>query len=100
VTGVNQKHHLRASHIKPWARSSDVEKLHACNGLLLAPHIDHLFDHGFITFDDKGEVIESPKLELEVIEKWGLDRRVPAKTFNSDQKFFLEFHRTQVFRSS
>ena len=46
VTGVTDLKHLRASHIKPWRDSSDEEKLDGCNGLLLAPHIDHLFDMG------------------------------------------------------
>lgn len=51
VTGVQQLHHLRASHIKPWKDSDDEEKPHRCNGPLLAPRVDHLFDRGFISFD-------------------------------------------------
>lgn len=46
MTGVSDPLYLRASHIKPWKESSDEEKLNGCNGLLLAPHIDHLFDRG------------------------------------------------------
>jgi hypothetical protein len=29
------------------------------NGLLLTPSADHLFDRGFISFDDKGELLAS-----------------------------------------
>ena len=46
ITGVNNIKHLRASHIKPWAASDNDEKLDGFNGLLLSPHVDHLFDRG------------------------------------------------------
>ena len=44
VTKISNPKHLIASHIKPWSKSDDAEKLSGFNGLLLAPHIDHLFD--------------------------------------------------------
>jgi HNH endonuclease len=50
VTGTADPKHLRASHIKPWRICTDDEKLDGCNGLLLAPHVDHLFDRGYIGF--------------------------------------------------
>jgi putative restriction endonuclease len=65
VTGVTNKRHLRASHIKPWRMSTDFEKLDGNNGLLLSPHIDHLFDQGFISFKDNGELIVSPAAAIE-----------------------------------
>ena len=37
ITGLRQRAHLRASHIKPWRNSTDVEKLDGQNGLLLSP---------------------------------------------------------------
>ena len=62
VTGVELVDHLRASHIKPWKDSSDQEKLDGNNGLLLAPHIDHLFDQGYISFTDVGDLIVSTQM--------------------------------------
>jgi putative restriction endonuclease len=48
VTGLAISALLRASHIKPWAKcDSDNERLDVFNGLLLAPHVDALFDGGF-----------------------------------------------------
>jgi hypothetical protein len=44
ITGVSSIKHLRASHIKPWSVSDNDEKLDGYNGLLLSPHVDHLFD--------------------------------------------------------
>ena len=46
VTRVGDPKHLRASHIKPWKVANDAERLSGFNGLLLSPHIDHLFDKG------------------------------------------------------
>src|SRR5687768_1513924 len=44
VTHVSEPRHLKASHIKPWRDATDAERLDGANGLLLSPHIDHLFD--------------------------------------------------------
>src|SRR6202021_3301435 len=57
VTGVDQLQHLRASHCKPWRDSSNEERLNGENGLLLTPSIDHLFDRGFISFEDRGVLV-------------------------------------------
>src|SRR3546814_3413344 len=46
---------LRASHIKPWSKcASGDERVDGNNGLLLSPTADHLFDRGWITFEDDG----------------------------------------------
>jgi predicted restriction endonuclease len=57
VTGLTERRHLRASHIKPWRLCTDFEKLDGNNGLLLSPHLDHLFDQGFIPFEDEGALL-------------------------------------------
>lgn len=55
VTKVNRPEHLRASHCKPWRDCENAdERLNGENGLLLTPSIDHLFDRGFISFEDNG----------------------------------------------
>ena len=96
VTGVRQLHHLRASHIKPWKDSNNEEKLHGCNGLLLAPHIDHLFDRGFISFEGNGELLVSTRMEPEVLDAWSIELPRNVGTFNVDQRHFLEHHRANV----
>lgn len=57
ITGVTYQAHLFASHIKPWRESTNEERLNGENGLLLTPSIDHLFDRGFISFEDNGELL-------------------------------------------
>jgi putative restriction endonuclease len=60
ITGVDRVEHLRASHCKPWRDSSNEERLDGENGLLLTPNVDHLFDRGFIGFEDNGDLLISP----------------------------------------
>ena len=62
VTGVDNPEHLIASHCKPWRDASNEERLDGENGLLLTPSVDHLFDRGFIGFEDAGRLIVSPSL--------------------------------------
>ena len=100
VTGVTDPFHLRASHIKPWKDSTDEEKLNGCNGLLLAPHVDHLFDKGLITFSTQGDLIISPKLDHELLAKWGIPTVANVGGFNPGQAVFLEYHRDMVFQKA
>lgn len=97
VTGTSDQKHLRASHIKPWAASNDEEKLHGCNGLMLAPHVDHLFDKGMISFSDKGDIIVSKNLDGDILKSWGIPANKNVGTFNADQRSFLAYHRKEVF---
>ena len=99
VTNVSDIRHLRASHIKPWRISDDREKLSGSNGLLLAPHIDHLFDQGWISFGDKEEIMVSSKISSGLTDAWGIDLDHKVGKFTDAQSEFLEFHRSRVFRS-
>ncbi|CAK2108184.1 putative restriction endonuclease [Vibrio crassostreae] len=98
ITGVSNRRHLIASHIKPWRASSNDERLDGNNGLMLAPHIDHLFDKGFISFSDKGDVLISTAVESELIKSWALccDN---VGAFNRQQKIYLGYHREHIFIS-
>jgi putative restriction endonuclease len=62
VTGCSVESLLVASHIKPWATATDTERLDVHNGLLLAPHIDAVFDAHYLSFTDDGEALLSPLL--------------------------------------
>lgn len=63
---------LVASHIKPWAKSSEAERLNENNGLLLCPNHDKLFDQGYISFKDSGEILISKKLSNEEKDMFGV----------------------------
>lgn len=98
VTGISDPIHLRASHIKPWKDSNDEEKLNGCNGLLLSPHVDHLFDKGLISFEDDGSLLLSPVLDTEVLEKWSISPTLNVGKFSPEQSVFLMHHRRVVFK--
>jgi len=100
VTGVSAENLLIASHIKPWKESDNLERLDGNNGLFLSPHVDKLFDSGFITFTQKGELLVSPQLDITVLEKWSLDPLRKYGKFNDDQAYFLEFHGKSKFRAA
>jgi putative restriction endonuclease len=97
VTGVLDRRHLRARHIKLWKLASDFEKLDGFNGLLLSPHIDHLFNRGHISFADDGQLLLSTHLNPSVSMAWGLDKARRAQPFRAEQCAYLDFHRRQVF---
>jgi predicted restriction endonuclease len=95
VTGCSIAPLLRASHIKPWAKSPNRDRLNPANGILLAAHIDALFDCGFISFADDGTMLVSAQVADE-IKQFNLPnrlRREPTK----DEKQFLAYHRRYVF---
>lgn len=100
LTGLSDPRHLIASHMKPWSDSTNSERLDGHNGLLLSPHVDHLFDRGLITFAPAGGIRVSPRLAPQVIERWKLDPSVSGKRFSSAQLPFLEYHQEVVFQAS
>src|SRR3546814_4010636 len=102
VTGVTRPEHLRASHCKPWRDSDNEERLDGENGLLLTPSMDHLFDRGFIGFNDSGQTIVSPVAHKESLARMGLDPRHPPNVgaFSSGQRKYLEYHRENVLLRS
>jgi putative restriction endonuclease len=102
VTGVENPVHLVASHCKPWRDSTNEERLNGDNGLLLTPIIDHLFDRGFIGFEDNGKLIISPVAHKPSLQRMGIEisKVVNVGGFTSGQKQFLEFHRNAVLLQS
>ena len=98
VTGMADQRFLIASHIKPWCKSDNNEKLDGNNGLLLAPHVDKLFDNGWISFTDTGDILVLDMSIEEVVVSWGIRPDLNVGFFNPKQKVFLEFHRREIFR--
>jgi len=97
VTGVTDPRNLRASHIKPWKDCSDNEKLNGCNGLMLAPHVDHLFDRGFISFTDNGDLLISSTLDRSILHRWGIPEVLNVGSLQK-QAGFLAYHRKFVLK--
>ncbi len=102
ITGVENPVHLIASHCKPWRDATNEERLNGENGLLLTPSIDHLFDRGFIGFEDNGKLIISPVAHRPSLQRMGIDTTnvVNVGGFTGGQKQFLDFHRNAVLLQS
>lgn len=97
LTGITDTRFLVASHIKPWKSGDNSERLDGHNGLLLAPHVDKLFDRGWMTFEDNGDVLVE-KSARTVISSWGLSGVTNVGAFTKEQQKFLRYHRAEVFK--
>jgi len=93
VLGLSTRALLKASHIKPWSQSTDKERLDPNNGILLAAHLDALFDSGLISFDDDGAIAISRDIEIEERNLLKLDGCKLKKIPSGAMKRYLSFHR-------
>lgn len=86
---------LIASHIKPWKKSANHEKIDKYNGLLLLPTYDKLFDLGYISFDDNGKIIISKLLNN--FDKLNIDHNIIIDIKNNNKKY-LKYHREEMLK--
>lgn len=98
VSKVSLKNLLIASHIMPWKISSNSERLDGNNGLLLSPHIDKLFDQGWISFLANGDLICASEQIGKVLNQWGVSLPINVGSFSSKQNVYLGYHRYHVFK--
>jgi putative restriction endonuclease len=98
ITGVTNPVYLVGSHCKPLRDSTNEERLNGENGLLLTPSIDHLFDRGFIGFEDSGTLIISPVAHRTSLQRLGVETEqvLNVGSFTDGQRNFLDFHRNAV----
>ncbi|WP_404292148.1 HNH endonuclease [Microvirga sp. RSM25] len=99
LTSLAMPELLRASHIKPWSNCTNKERLDPDNGLLLAVHIDGLFDRGFISFEETGAVMISPKLSDEARRTFGLVEPLRIAGLTERNLHYLATHRAFHFPS-
>jgi hypothetical protein len=111
LTGITNPSLLIASHIKPWRLCVTAqERLDGNNGLLLTPDADHLFDRGYISFEDDGTVLVSPRVDRHDLRRLGFDQLVEKRfglaeapvvwstdSFRAAQCTYLAFHRDEVY---
>nr|NJM04898.1 hypothetical protein [Desulfobacula sp.] len=88
---------MRASHIKPWTKSDTYEKLNLFNGLLLSPALDACFDAGYISFDDVGNIMISDELSANDLAVMGIHKDMKLSKIEAEHKFFLAYHREEIF---
>ena len=93
VTSFNKLDVLIASHIVPWSKSTDNERLDVSNGILLSPNYDALFDKHLITFENSGKIILSDKIEMQAFQKIDVTGGEKIRNFSQDNFAYLERHR-------
>jgi hypothetical protein len=93
VTGMAEERVLRASHIKPWCRCSNRERLDTFNGLLLAPQLDALFDCGLISFDDLCQIVISEHLSLFDRQLLSIHDGLMLRNLDDSHRKYLRIHR-------
>ena len=96
VTNFNKLDILIASHIVPWSKATDYERLDVNNGLLLSPTYDALFDKHLITFDNKGKIQLSDKIENSAYQKIGVTGREQISDLSMYNVQYLDRH-NQIF---
>ena len=84
---------LVASHALSWVKSTNVERLDPYNGLLLAAHLDKLFDTGLISFDDLGKMLISPSICEKDLANLGIDIRAKLRHVHAAHLPYLKNHR-------
>lgn len=96
ITKVDVPEILKAAHIKPWKDSDNFERLDPYNGLILTPTLDSLFDRGFITFEDKGQIIISKEIEpYSKVLNISPDMKLRKQFENNGH--YLEYHRDEIY---
>jgi predicted restriction endonuclease len=99
ISGLDVPELLRASHIRPWAQcETDEQRLDVFNGLLLAPHLDALFDTGLMTVLDDGAVRCADSLTPVRRRQLGLSEAMAVRSLRSEHRGYLRFHRDHVWR--
>lgn len=97
ICGIKNSKLLVISHIKPWAKSENTEKLDEHNILLLCSMHDALFDKGLISFDDDGKILISSELDEQEQALVNINSDSCINIFSDKQKAFLKYHRENKF---
>lgn len=103
-TKISDDRLLIASHIKPYKvcvnENKKEESIDYLNGLALSPTYDKLFDQGYITFTNKGELICGTQLTAYTWEKLNINPNAKniMRIYPENREKYLEYHRKNVFQ--
>lgn len=107
ITGISIEEMLIASHIKPWAKSNESEKVDSRNGLCMNPFHDKAFDIGLITVNpDDYKLVYSDKIKKKLpydiyssyFGKYeDVPIKLPASKFLLPDPHHLKYHYDEIF---
>lgn len=93
LSSVKHPRLLRASHIKPWSSSNNVERLDPANGLLLSAAYDAAFDAFLLTFADDGSLVLAPDFPIAAAIAAGIDPNAKLAGLLTASHPYLAEHR-------
>ena len=79
-----------------WA--ARVERLDVFNGLLLAPHLDAIFDQEWVKVAEHGDLVVSLALDLSARRALGILEGLRIAALNDGHQGFV-YHRSMIFRA-
>lgn len=91
---------LIASHIQPWAISTNEERLDPDNGLLLSPNYNSLFDKFLISFSETGALIKSDRITWEDLSLLKIDPNSKLNELNAGNKKYLKLHLDEMLNKN
>jgi putative restriction endonuclease len=103
-TKITEEKLLIASHIKPYRvcvkEGREDQAVDYLNGLALTPTYDKLFDQGYITFKDNGELVCGTLLSSYTWERLNINPTAKNKMriYPEEREEYLDFHRKHVFQ--
>lgn len=107
ATLQEQSHLLRASHIKPWAVSSNRERIDVKNGLAACPMHDVAFDRGYLMVNGGYRIHRANVLEQSIVRDPGVTTYfgevlspvllLPPQAEGPGHAY-LTYHREKIFR--
>ena len=104
ICGIHLPQMLIASHIKPFRDCAHVyEAMDNNNGLLLCRNHDYLFDQGYISFDEQGQVLLCAELLRDPhFKAYGVtpSLRLIERYLTQSRVEFLKYHKKNYFKKS
>ena len=76
---------------------NDFERIDVFNGLLLAVHLDKLFDQGFISFTSDGNIMISNELSSFDRNVFNINCDMHINTF-PEMAEYMAYHREYIYR--
>lgn len=94
ILGASRPELLRASHIKPWSSSNNVERLDPANGILLSAMYDAAFDALLLSFADDGTLMLASDFSESEAVAAGINPTAKIEIVNPSTKAYLAEHRS------
>ena len=97
ICGISLRDLLRASRAKPWKDSSNEERLDSYNGILLCANHDSLYNKGYVSFNAKGNIFISEKIDEKDYDKFllNVDVKIPIEV---EHKPYFNWHKKYIFK--